>query len=103
MGGQASNAGVDQDQKEINQQLLQEIEKLTREKRSIKREHDRDLGSKNTRINNLLTDLENTKTDLSYSNNQKNKIVLQKQQTETDMLNMNEKFSESIKEYEKSK
>lgn len=46
--------------------LQKEIDKLYREKKLQKREHDRDLAQKNTKINNLLTELENTKTDLEY-------------------------------------
>jgi len=47
---------------------LKEIEKLTKEKKSTKRDHDKELAGKNTKINNLLTEFENTKTDLSWTN-----------------------------------
>ena len=40
----------------------------------MKKEQARQTADKNTRINNLLTDLENTKTDLDYSNNLKQKV-----------------------------
>lgn len=39
----------------------------------MKKDQARQTAEKNTKINNLLTDLENTKTDLDYSNNAKNK------------------------------
>jgi hypothetical protein len=55
-------------QNEIHQQLLAEIEKLTKEKKGSKKEHDKELAGKNTKINNLLTELENTKTDLEWNN-----------------------------------
>ena len=48
--------------------LLQENEKLKKEIKHQKREHDRDIAQKNLKINNLLTDMENTKTDLQYTN-----------------------------------
>jgi len=43
---------------------LQEIEKLTKEKKASLKEHSKELAAKNTKINNVLTDFENTKTDL---------------------------------------
>lgn len=65
-------------QNEIHQQLLQEIEKLTKEKKTSSKEHGKELAAKNTKINNLLTEFENTKTDLSWTNSQLEKIKVQK-------------------------
>lgn len=43
-----------------------EQEKLKKELRHVKKLHEHELFTKNTKINNLLTDMENTKTDLQY-------------------------------------
>ena len=57
-----------------------------REKKLAKREHDRDIAQKNTKINNLLTELENTKTDLEYFQKAKNKIAKEKEELEEELL-----------------
>ena len=54
--------------------LHQEMEKIKREVKAMKKEFDNQLSIKNTKINNLLTELENTKTDLAYSNNKLDSI-----------------------------
>tara|TARA_B110000285_G_scaffold221096_1_gene273619 strand:- start:399 stop:554 length:156 start_codon:yes stop_codon:yes gene_type:complete len=51
---------------------------LTKEKKTSSKEHGKELAAKNTKINNLLTEFENTKTDLSWTNSQLEKIKVQK-------------------------
>lgn len=63
-GSSSTKAAVNSMENEIHQQLLQEIEKLTKEKKASQKEHSKELAAKNTKINNVLTDFENTKTDL---------------------------------------
>jgi hypothetical protein len=44
--------------------LMQELEKVKKELRHTKKAHEHEIFTQKTKINNLLTDMENTKTDL---------------------------------------
>ena len=43
--------------------INQELEKLKKENRQLQKDHAREITQKNTRINNLFTEIENLKTD----------------------------------------
>ena len=80
--------------------LQKEIDKLYREKKLQKREHDRDLAQKNTKINNLLTELENTKTDLEYFQKAKNKVAKEKEELEEQVHKVKKESREQIIQYD---
>lgn len=40
----------------------------------MKKDHAREMTQKNTKINNLFTEIENLKTDLSYTQSEKQKL-----------------------------
>jgi hypothetical protein len=48
-------------------QLIIEIDLLKKDIKAKKKDYDRNIVSKNTKINDLMTELENTKTDLNYT------------------------------------
>ena len=50
--------------------MLSELDQLKKDYKRKKLEADKTINSKNTKINDLMTELENTKTDLNYTNKQ---------------------------------
>ena len=66
----------------------------------MKREFDRDMAQKNNKINTLLTELENTKTDLDYFRNAKNKLQKEKTELEEEVLKVRKETREQILEYD---
>lgn len=47
---------------------------LKKEIKLKKKEYDKNILSKNTKINDLMTELENTKTDLAYTTKKLNQV-----------------------------
>ena len=79
-----ANSMMDPEQRDANNALTQEIEKMKKDMKLMKKEFERDKAQKNTKINNLLTDLENAKTDLEYTQKEKSKLLMQKDAIEMD-------------------
>ena len=50
------------------------------------------MATKNTKINNILTELENAKTDLNYANNQVVKLQKQKDELGEELISEKDKF-----------
>jgi len=71
--------------------------------RTFKKEFDHKLADKNTKINNLLTELENTKTDLTYTNGKVTKLTLVKNEKESELASVLQTFKESQTQFESEK
>ena len=51
----------------------------------MKKDHTREMTQKNTKINNLFTDIENLKTDLSYTQSEKEKMKVSVENMQDDL------------------
>ena len=64
---------------------MQEIEKMNKEKRQLQRTHNNEMAAKKTKINEVLTEMENIKTDLQLTQKDKNKVQQEKDLLEQEM------------------
>lgn len=79
------------------------MEKIKREIRTQKKEHDREIYHKNTKVNNLLTDLENIKTDLEYTQKEKAQLLMKQEALQRDMTSLKIIYTRQISQLEAEK
>ena len=66
----------------ISSMHTQEVERIKKENRLLQKELQRETTIKNTKINNLITDVENLKTDLNLAASDKMKLSNQEESLE---------------------
>lgn len=66
----------------ISSMHTQEVERIKKENRLLQKELQRETTVKNTKINNLITDVENLKTDLNLAASDKMKLSHQEESLE---------------------
>jgi len=68
-----------------------------------KKEYDKNIMAKNTKINDLMTELENTKTDLTYTSKKVNDAQDQIRKQDQVINEMHENYKKVINKHEKEK
>jgi peptidoglycan hydrolase CwlO-like protein len=69
------------------------MESLKKEVRMQKKEFDKAIYNKNTKINDLLTELENSKTDLKYYNDKVDSLTKRQTNHDTDIDNLHQTYN----------
>jgi septal ring factor EnvC (AmiA/AmiB activator) len=84
-------------------QLLTELDQLKKDFKRKKLESDKTINQKNTKINDLMTELENTKTDLNYTNKQLRDSSDKYSKINGEIISMHSNYDKIIATHEKDK
>ena len=80
-----------------------ELDQMKRDIKQKKREFDLGIAQKNTKINNLMTDLENLKTDAKYWENKVSTLKLEKQDQIQQFQDLDSSYKTIIQQHEVEK